>query len=102
MIRLVGTVTYTGGREEPIECGQIEFAAWERYALRAGLPVQAELAPPVTMLRFLGYAAVNRGKPQADWPLTFEEWGAEVEDVALEAPEEAANVPPTRLARLGE
>lgn len=97
MIRLEGSVTFADGRRETITVGQFEFAAWERYALRHGLGVKAEDAPPITLLRYLGYAALQKvsGRLQPDWP-DFEEWGATVDEVELDTePGETAVVPPT-------
>jgi hypothetical protein len=83
VIRLTGTITYADGTARPVEVVQVEFAAWELHALRSGIPVNPEGAPPITMLRYLGYAATQRGKPEREWT-DYEEWNAGVLDVELE------------------
>lgn len=103
MIRLEGTITYTDGREERITVTQAEYADFEMWAMRHGIPAQPEAAPPMTMTRYLGYAAAMRAAhltPDAWRP--WEEWGAGVADVTLDVPEDpaAASVPPTPAARL--
>lgn len=88
MIRLTGQITYQDGRVDPVEVTQAQFAAWELYAIRLGLPANPEGAPPITMLRYLGFAACQQGKPRRDWP-PFEDWDALVLDVELEGDAEA-------------
>lgn len=85
MIRLVGTVTYTDGDTRAVEVAQAEFGAWELHALRLGLPANPEGAPPITMLRYLGFAAIHRGEPARDWP-DYDEWNSRVLDVELADP----------------
>ena len=97
MIRIAGTITYLDGREVPYEATQREIAAWERYALRSGLPtgLGTPLASMVTMTRYLAYAAEMRG---SDDPVSFEVWDASVAEVT--APEEDAEpVDPTQEGR---
>jgi hypothetical protein len=96
VIRLTGEITYQDGRIEAVEASQAAFAAWELYALRLGLPVNPEGAPPITMLRYLGFAATQqaKGQPRRDWP-PFEDWDATVTDVNLEGDGETAAGNPT-------
>ena len=100
MIRLEGVVTYTDGREQRIEVTQAEYAEFELWALRQGIPANPEGAPPMIMTRFLGYAATQRAAHLArDAWRTFEDWGGDVTDVTLDAPEDGvAAAPPTLKA----
>ena len=102
MIRVSGQLTMADGTVIPLEAGQQEFAAWEIYALRNGLPADFERAPKLTMLRYLGYAAQNRGTPKPDWE-PFEIWDAEVLEVEMSSAEGVedvgAGVPPTQTDR---
>lgn len=94
MIRIDGTITYLDGREEEYHATQREVAAWERYALRSGLPtgIGTPLASMVTMTRYLAWAASTRG---AEEPVSFEVWDADVAEVS--APEEGVQpVDPTQ------
>lgn len=86
VIRLEGTITYQDGTREPIVVTQREYAAFELWALRHGLSAAPDQAPPMLMMRFLGYAAHYHGTGEAPstWP-PFEEWAAD--DVTLETPE---------------
>ena len=104
MIRLTGTITDTHGRQTAIEITQAEYAAYELWAIRQGLNPSPEASPPMTMTRYLGYAAQQRqtGRPAHEWP-GFDEWGVDVADVTLETPEdgtgaEAPPFPPVRSA----
>lgn len=38
MLRFRGKIAYVDGREEEFEAGSASVAAWERYALKNGLP----------------------------------------------------------------
>ena len=104
MIRLVGRVAYHDDTSEPLEVMQGEFAAWELYALRNGIPIQPDRAPPIIMLRYLAFAAVHRGQPRSEWP-AYEEWDQSVADVELEgealAGVEAAETAAFPQVRLG-
>jgi hypothetical protein len=97
VIRLEGTITYTDGREERIEVHQAEYADYELWAIRHGLNPAPDASPPMTMTRYLGYAAAERksGRPPGEW-VPFEEWGGLVADVTLDAPPEgfSAEAPP--------
>jgi hypothetical protein len=96
VIRLTGTVTSHDGQTSAVEVGQGELAAWEIYALRNGLSIDtATGAPsqPATMIRFLGYAAAQRGKTRSDWP-SFEDWDAQTASVDLDADPEATQAFP--------
>lgn len=42
MIRFRGSVAYLDGSEETFEAGTAAVAAWERYALRHGMPTGQE------------------------------------------------------------
>ena len=86
MIRLTGTITYSDGREQPIEVTQAEYAAFELWAIRHGIDATPAGSPPMVMTRFLGYAAAHRAAqiPRKEW-VDFEEWSAV--DVELEAPD---------------
>ena len=103
MIRLAGTITYTDGREQRIEVMQAEYAAYELWAIRHGLNPAPDSSPPMTMTRYLGYAATQRqtGRPEHEWP-GFDEWGTDVADVTIDPPEdgiaEAPPFPPVRSA----
>ena len=102
MIRLSGTILYTDETRAAVEVVQAEFAAWELHALRLGLPVNPEGAPPITMLRYLGYAATQRGKPPREWA-DYDEWNSKVLDVELEGDMSgesgaAPSFPPVRSA----
>jgi hypothetical protein len=102
VIRLEGTVTYEDGNEQRIVVTQAEYAAFELWALRNGIPANPQGAPPMTMTRYLGYVATQRATHTAaeEWP-TFEEWGAGAADVTLDVPEGAdIRVPPTPVDRL--
>ena len=80
---------------------QAEYAAFELWALRHGIAPNPEGAPPMTMTRYLGYAATQRAAhldPDA-WR-SFEHWGVDVADVTLDAPEGLeVEAPPTLQAR---
>ena len=85
MFRVTGEIAYTDGRTVSYEATQREFAAWERYAIRNGLPpgtsTQAAAGGPLaiaTMQRYLAYSAVMRGDEE---PTSFEVWDAMVLDV---------------------
>jgi hypothetical protein len=102
MIRLTGTVTYRDGRTELIEVTQAEYAGFELWALRHGIPANPEGAPPMTMTRYLGYQATQRAAhDSAELWEPWEAWDGEVMDVTLE-PESAdgsAEANPTRTDR---
>jgi hypothetical protein len=91
MIEVSGIATYTDGTVVPYTATQREFGAWERYAFRAGLPVQQA---QITMARFLAYAAITRGD---DDPISFEAFDATVAEVT--ASEDPATLDPTLPAR---
>jgi hypothetical protein len=102
VIRLSGTVTYRDGRTELIEVTQAEYAGFELWALRQGIPANPDGAPPMTMTRYLGYQATQRtahSSPELwdDW----DAWDRDVMDVTLEADaaDGAAAVDPTRTDR---
>jgi hypothetical protein len=100
VIRIEGTITYQDGRTETYEATQREIAAWERYALRNGLPtgMGTTSGPLVTMTRYLAYATVTRA---ADDPVSFEVWDAGVAEVDAPDPGEADQgaVDPTLTGR---
>lgn len=100
MIRIDGTISFLDGRETEYHATQREVAAWERYALRSGLPtgIGTPLTSMVTMTRYIAYAATMRG---AEDPISFEVWDADVAEVT--APEEGAqNVDPTPRDQLAD
>jgi hypothetical protein len=96
VIEVRGTVTYTDGREVEYTATQREFAAWERYALRMGIPAGTDgrQGAPLTMARYLAYSAIHRGD---DEPMSFEAFDAQVAEVS--APEQAESLDPTRPGR---
>jgi hypothetical protein len=96
VIEVKGTITYTDGRVTEYTATQREFAAWERYALRHGLPTGTDGGPTaqLTMARYLAYSALNRGDEN---PVSFEVFDAEVAEVA--ADEDPRLLDPTRPAR---
>ena len=104
MIRLVGTVTYADGRVEEIECGQREFAAWERFALRAGLPVSAEQAPPVYDAACTSAFARCSAAGHSEIGLILKNGRPRLPMSSFTAPDDlaGAGVPPTQRARLVE
>lgn len=85
MIRIGGQVTYADGRTTHYEATQREFAAWERYALRSGLPTagdpKAGTGAPLTMTRYLAWAAIQRGDED---PVSFDVWDAMVAEVTAD------------------
>ena len=98
MIEVSGKVIYADGREVEYTATQREFAAWERYALRMGMPTGtsggAGSTAPITMTRYLGYSAIMRGDEE---PTSFETWDAMVAEVSAEGdPESLAPTPPAR------
>lgn len=104
MIRLEGTVTYADGRAERIVVTQAEYAAFELWALRHGIPAGPEQAPVMTMTRYLGYAATQRAAHlERDAWRSWDAWDGDVADVTLDAPEELEQVtaaaPPTLVDR---
>lgn len=98
MIEVSGRVIYTDGREAEYTATQREFAAWERYALRHGMPTGTTDTPgdkaPLTMTRYLAYATIMRGDEE---PVSFDVWDSMVAEVsAEEAPEALDPTPPAR------
>lgn len=102
MIRLAGVVTYRDGRTETIEVTQAEYAGFELWAMRRGIPATPDTAPPMTMQRYLGYEATQRAAHEdpGAW-MAWESWDSSVADVTLEAADESgdAAAPPIRAAR---
>jgi len=106
VIRLEGVITYRDGRTDNIEVTQAEYAAWELWAIRHGIGPTPDKAPPMTMTRYLGYAAAQRAAHlERDAWRSFEAWDGDVMDVSLEVPEGAelpdagaVPFPPDRLA----
>jgi hypothetical protein len=102
VIRLAGTVTYRDGRTEEIEVTQAEYAGFELWAMRNGIPATPDSAPPMTMQRYLGYQATQRTAHHdpAAWQ-AWEAWDSEVIDVTLEAEDGSADaaVNPTPAVR---
>ena len=86
MIQLTGTITYRDGHTQAIEVSQAEYAAWELWALRHNIPATPNQTPPMTMTRYLGYAAAMHmgGGERAKWP-SYEDWQDNVSDVTLDA-----------------
>lgn len=103
MIRLTGTVTYRDGHTDQVEVTQAEYAAFELWCLRAGIDATPEKTPPMTMTRYLAYAALQHAAhlEPAAWR-SFEAWGYDVADVELEGADEAGNAeaPPFPVDRL--
>jgi len=101
MIRLEGTVTYADGREQRIVVTQAEYAAFELWALRHGIPANPEKAPPMVMTRYLGFVATQRAAHiERDAWRSWEAWDDDVTDVTLDTPAEGetASAPPTLKA----
>jgi hypothetical protein len=92
VIRLSGRVEYLDGRVEPFSTGTAALMAYERYAVRNGLPVGSD-APPMTMAHVVAWHAV------AAEGVGFDTWVATVEGVELD---EDAEIPPTLRAASGE
>ena len=93
MIRYGGTVVFSDGRRQSFEAGMRAARAWEAYAARHGMPMNAT---PDTVAGF----------PVHTWQLVIshaalgveqglEAWAADVEGVEDWT---AAEVPPTRAA----
>jgi len=83
MIEIRGVITYADGRTESYTGAQRELAAWERYALRHGLPIPGPNAEGImqhTTGRYVAYAAVHADMPPATWP-DFDTWAAGVLEV---------------------
>lgn len=101
MIRLAGVVTYRDGRTETITVTQAEYAGFELWAMRRGIPATPAEAPPMTMQRYLGYEATQRAAHEdpGAWA-AWDAWDSSVADVTLEAADEnGAAVPPTLVER---
>lgn len=97
MIRIAGEIFYLDGRVVEYEATQRELAAWERYALRAGLPtgIGTNLTSMVTMTRYVAYKCEMRG---SESPVSFEVWDDSVAEVT--APDqEAEAADPTQEGR---
>ena len=98
VIEVAGKVIYNDGAEAEYRATQREFAAWERYALRMGMPTGtsggAGSTAPITMTRYLAYSAMMRGDQE---PISFEAWDAMVAEVSAEGdPNELDPTPPAR------
>jgi hypothetical protein len=100
VIRLVGVVTFADGTVEPVEATQADFAAFELWAIRHGLPSSGPNLPPITLSRYLAYASLQRGEHESrqDWE-PFDVWDGRVANVDLESPDEAPSVDPTRTGQ---
>lgn len=97
MIRASGTIRLADGSGRDFEAGPVEWVAWERYAIRQGLPVASEdvgRAAPVTMSLYLAYTRLTRGVPVKD-RAGFETW---IEDVAGIEGFTVESADPTRAA----
>jgi hypothetical protein len=100
VIRLSGTISFRDGRVVGVEVRQAEYAAWELYAMRHGFSAKPDQSPPMTMTRYLAFAAIQREhlKPIRDWD-DFDDWSLQVDDVELDSLEGVdqgkADVPPT-------
>ena len=90
MIELQGTVTYADGSVSTFDTGPWVVSAWERYAVRNGLPTDPAEAAATSNL-YIAYAAVH-----ADvWPaceVGFEKWQTSVRGIEMdEAPARPTN-----------
>jgi hypothetical protein len=97
MLKFSGTIIYFDGRQVAFEGGQREFAAWERYATRNGLPLGMDgtnRAVPITMGRYVAYACQMRGTDNAE---SFEVWDESVAEVEAGA-EQLETADPTQPA----
>lgn len=83
MIRIEGRIQFRDGETQLVTATQAEFAAYEVYALRHGLPPALDQAPVTTMMRYVAYAAAHHDTPPHDWP-SYEEWGMRVAEVEFD------------------
>ena len=86
-MRLRGTVTYQGGRQEPFETGSAALAEWELFALRHGYPI-GQAAPPMLSMLVVAWSVL------AEDGEGFEVWRRRVADIDFETGVDEA-VPPT-------
>jgi hypothetical protein len=84
VIRLTGTIEHADGRLEQFTAGTSALMAYERYAIRNGLPIGAD-APLMTMAHVVAwYATAPEG-------VGFETWAKGVTGVELDS----EGIPPT-------
>jgi len=90
MLRFVGKIGYTDGTEVEFEAGNAAMAAWERYAVRHGLPMGKDSPPTISSLVIAHYAlGIEQGADA--WMETVDSVECDVPD----APDGADAVPPT-------